>query len=287
MAWTAPDAAFDERLRVLLDDDPDAGWRAFIDQYTPALLASIERAGISDRDEAMEIYVLVCERLSSHDCATLRRRDPAKGSLRGWLGVVIRRTVVDWVRSRVGRRRLFGAVRDLDRFHQRLFELYYWEGRSPAEAAQILAMEEKTAVSLGTVLDALQTIDTALTARHRSELLSLAARSRPAASLDDEDAPPIDVVAAAPTPEAALQVREMEEHLSRALAALPPEDAAIVSLKFGEGLTRAQVQRLLRLPELSEHRVRSILSALRALLEQPGVLAPADGLPANVKPGNA
>ena len=84
-----------------------------------------------------------------------------------------------------------------------------------------------------------------------------------------EAAPEIDIAAAAPDPEAALQVREMEEHLSLALAALPPEDAAIVSLKFGEGLTRAQIQRLLRLPELTEERVRVILSALRALLEHP------------------
>jgi DNA-directed RNA polymerase specialized sigma24 family protein len=69
-----------------------------------------------------------------------------------------------------------------------------------------------------------------------------------------------------PDPETVLRTREIEERLNRALAALPPEDAAIVSLKYVEGLTRTQIQRLLRLPDLTEHRVRTIVAALRARL---------------------
>lgn len=247
--------------------DPEAGWRTFIDRYTPTLLALIERAGIVDRDEAMEIYVRTCTRLSEHDYAALRRRDPSKGSLEGWLAVVVKRTIVDWVRSRAGRRRLFAAIRHLDRLHQRLFELYYWEERRLAEAAQILSAELKTEVSLATVFDAIETIDAALTERHRSDLLSLAARSRHVSSLDeDQEGGPIEPVVDAPSPEAMLRAREMEERLERALTTLPPEDAAIISLKYGEGLTRPQIQRLLRLPALTEHRVRTILAALRAQL---------------------
>jgi len=266
----------EDDLRVLLAEDPERGWRAFIDRYTPTLLSAIERAGVTDRDEAMEIYVLACERLSDHDYAALRRRDPEKGSLAGWLAVVVRRAVVDWVRSRAGRRRLFGVVRQFDALGQRVFELYYWEGRLPTQIAQSLSAEGGALVSTGAVLDALERIDAVLTERHRSDLLSLAARARRPASLEpDADGElAIDPLSADPDPEAALQQRELERQLADSLAALPPEDAAIVSLKYVEGLTRPQIQRLLRLPDLTEHRIRAIVGRLRDLLRAsagPGV----------------
>jgi RNA polymerase sigma factor (sigma-70 family) len=279
----------DDEWASLLTADPQAGWRRFIDAYTPVLLAHIERAGIVDRDEAMEIYTHVCERLSDQQCAALRRRDPLAGSLRGWLAVVVRRAVVDYVRSQIGRRRIFGAVRALDRFHQRLFELYYWEGRPLAEATELLRAEMKRDVSLETVLDALETVDAALSERHRGELLSMVARSRAPLSLDGAaDTMVVEPVSDAPDPEAALRARELEDRLNRALAALPPEDAAIVSLKYIEGLTRTQIQRLLRLPDLTEHRVRTIVATLRSLLdaERSAAVPPSRAMNADARSSN-
>jgi len=260
-------AVSEERLQQLLAEDPEQGWRAFIDAYTPALLALIERAGIVDRDEAMEVYVRACERLAANHYAALRRRDPSLGSLTGWLAVVVRRAAVDWVRSRAGRRRIFAAVRELDQFHRRLFELFYWDGRRPTEAAELLSVEMKQDVTLNRIFDALERIDTALSTRQRSELVSLVARSRAAVPLEgDDEAPAVDPPADDPDPEARLRALEREEHLTRALASLPAEDAVIVSLKFVEGLTRVQIQRFLHLPELTEHRVRTIVATLRARL---------------------
>jgi DNA-directed RNA polymerase specialized sigma24 family protein len=164
----SPEAVSDERLRLLIAEDPESAWRAFIDAYTPTLLALIERAGIGDRDEAMEIYARACERLAANDYAALRRRDPSIGSLTGWLVVVVRRAAIDWIRSRAGRRRMFRAIGEMDRFHQRLFELFYWDGRRPAEAAELLSMEMKQDITLTSVFDALERIDSALSARHRS-----------------------------------------------------------------------------------------------------------------------
>ena len=263
----SPDPIAEERLWRLLAEDRERGWRAFIDGYTPALLALIQRAGIVDRDEAMEVYVQACERLAAHDYAALRRRDPTMGSLTGWLAVIVKRAAVDWVRSRAGRRRIFAAIRDLDRFDQRLFELFYWDGRRPTEAAALLSVEMKEEVTLDRVFDALERIDGVLSARHRSELLSTVARSRAAVSLegDDED-PAVDPPATTLDPEAQLRARERNELLQGALATLPAEDAVIVSLKFIEGLTRPQIQRFLRLPELTEHRVRTIVATLRTRL---------------------
>ncbi len=66
----------DRELRERLIQDPDAGWRAFVDQYTPRLLQLIETCGVRDRDDAMDLYVHVCERLAADDCARLRKHDP-------------------------------------------------------------------------------------------------------------------------------------------------------------------------------------------------------------------
>src|SRR5687767_13165451 len=69
---STPDAALvlaDADLRLRLIEDTHHGWRTFVDQHTTTLLALIERAGIRDRDEAMEIYTLACERLAANECA--------------------------------------------------------------------------------------------------------------------------------------------------------------------------------------------------------------------------
>jgi len=266
----------DHELRTLLAQDAERGWRAFIDQYTPALLALIERAGIRDRDEAMELYVMTCERLAADDCARLRRHDPGKGALGAWLAVLVKHVVVDWVRSRAGRRRLFKSVEQLPALEQRVFELFYWENRSPVEMTGLLHAQFG-AVSLDAVLVALERVQTALTARQRAELLATAARASVPVSIDaaadDERAP--DIPDPGDDPERQAQTREARQAFERAIADLPPEDAAIIRLKYSEGLSLKQIRDALHLETLTEQRVRGILDALRAALARQAV-GPAD-----------
>src|SRR5439155_4713598 len=98
--------------------------------YTPELVAMIERSGVRQEDEAMDVYLRVCEHLAADGCARLRRYDPARGTLASWLNVVVQRVVVDWVRSKKGRRRLFASVKALSAFDREVFELHYWRGQS-------------------------------------------------------------------------------------------------------------------------------------------------------------
>jgi DNA-directed RNA polymerase specialized sigma24 family protein len=257
----------DRDLRALLAEDPERGWRAFVDQYTPVLLALIARDGVADRDDAGEVYVRVCERLAEDRCRRLRRHDPDKGALAAWLTVFVRHTVVDWVRSRAGRRRLFQAIARLVAFDRRVFELYYWEHRSVAEIAGLLGVERRTRVDVAEVLDALQRIDEAMTDRHRRQLLAALARTRTPVSLDDEAADALP--GSAGDPEQALRAREIDRSFSAALAALPSEDAAIIRLTFVHGWSRAEVQRALHLERLTAERLASILAGLkRRLAEQ-------------------
>jgi RNA polymerase sigma factor (sigma-70 family) len=260
----------DAALRTLLIEDTDRGWRTFIDQYTPALLRSIERAGIRDRDEAMELYVLVCDRLAADDCARLRRHDSSKGTLVAWLAVLVRNTTIDWIRSRAGRRRIFGSIKSLRPLDQRVFELYCWEHRNATDIAGLLATEFPS-LSLADVLDALERVQTALTDRQRLELVAMASRSSTPISLDqpiDDDDRPFDAPDPSGDIEQSFEARELEGQLERALSALPAEDAAIVRLKYGEGFSVKQIREALHLPQLTEHRVHQILETLKGQLQR-------------------
>jgi len=261
----------DAELRALLDEDPGRGWRVFVDQHTPTLLGLITRAGIVDRDDAGDVYVRVCERLAADECARLRRHDPRKGALGAWLTIVVRHAVVDWVRSRAGRRRLFGAIRRLGPVDRRVFELYYWEQRRPAELVELLRAEGHGAVSLPDVLQSLHRVHEAMSDRHRAELLALAARTRPAVSLDDDAAREPRDAAPMADPEQRLRARELNAQFASALAALPAEDAAIVRLTFVQGWSRTRVQRALHLDRLGPERITSIVEALRRLLAERGL----------------
>jgi DNA-directed RNA polymerase specialized sigma24 family protein len=254
----------DDALRELMRSDPARGWRSFIDQYTPLVLGLIRRAGVHDRDERMEVYVLLCEQLSARGFERLRTQDAARGSFGGWLAVVIRHTIVDWVRSQRGRRRLFHAVQDLPPFERRVFELYYWDERTPSEIAGALAAERGAEPDLSRVFGALEALHGVLNDRHRAELLAMAARSKTPAPL--EDAIVEGLPDGAPGPEVALRERELRGALEAALARLPAEDAAIVRLKYEEGLSAGEIEHALGIRGITRARVDGILAALRAAL---------------------
>lgn len=54
--------------------------------------------------------------------------------------------------------------------------------------------------------------------------------------------------------------------IGQVIGGLPPEDAAIVRLKYVEGLSPKQIRAALHLDELSEQRVGGILETLKARL---------------------
>lgn len=260
----------DRSLHELLRRDAEAGWRAFVDQYTPLLLGLIRRAGVSDRDEVMDVYLLVCSRLSDHRYARLKAQDPNRGTLAGYLVVACRHAVVDWVRSKKGRRRLFKSVDALPPPDQRVFELFYWDRRSPSEIVEILRAEEGAPVELAEVLDRLARVDVCLTERQRAELLAMCARTIAPASIEDgaaEDVP----AGVLSDPARSARISQLKDKLEQALRALPALDAAIVRLKFIEGLSATDVAAALGLDGLSPARLAALLATLRAALAAIGV----------------
>ncbi len=271
----------DRQLRELLIRDPKAGWRAFVDQYTPTLLSLIERAGMSDHDEAIELYILACERLSADDCAPLRRHDPAKDPLSSWLSVVMRTVLVECVRSLAKRRRLMKIVEALPALEQQVFELFYWNDRTPAEICSLAEAKLRRPVALSEVMDALDRLEGVLTETHRRELLALSARSRPPVSLDPELEPVVtETVDPHSRPEQALRAGELARAFDDALATLRPEDAAILRLKYEQGLSNRDIQRALHLERLADDRVKTVAAGIRPFL---GGTSPQDRSPAGAR----
>ncbi len=217
----------------------------------------------------MELYVLVCERLAEDDCARIRRFDPAKGAIASWLLVMVRNVMVDWVRSRAGRRRLFKSIQALPRLEQRVFELFYWENAMPGEMVDRLAGEDFGSPPLSAVLESLERVQQALTERQRGELLAMTSRGAAAVSFDtptDDESQTIDAADPAADVEGRAAAQETDDLMGRALAGLPPEEAAIVRLKYEEGLSLKQIRAALHLDTLTEQRVRDILSRLKERL---------------------
>ena len=261
-----PEAALHELIRA----DPERGWRAFLERYTPLMLGLIRRTGLSERDEIMDVYLLVCERLSANGCARLKAQDAGRGSLGGYLAVACRHAAVDWVRSRKGRRRIFRSIATLPPAEHRVFELFYWERRSPSEITELLRLELGTPLDLADVLEMLAHVEACLTERQRIELLALCGRTAAPASIEQGAARSVTAPPAV-DPARRTHIAEMNARLDAALQTLSAEDAAIVRLKFGEGLSDRDVAHAIGIEALTAARTTDILVRLRRALSAAGV----------------
>ncbi len=112
---------FPRILEKLLSSDPptDAAWSAFALEYT-ALLLHVARSTARGRDDAMDAYAYLLERLSEDGCRRLRAYalDP-RSKFTTWLVVVARRICIDYHRIRYGRIRDSESARARDRRNSR------------------------------------------------------------------------------------------------------------------------------------------------------------------------
>jgi RNA polymerase sigma factor (sigma-70 family) len=74
-------------------------------------------------------------------------------------------------------------------------------------------------------------------------------------------------------PEMSMRVAQLNERFETALSRLPAEDAAIVRLKYVEGLTNAAIERAIGASEVTTSRLQDILGRLRSALVGLGVEA--------------
>ncbi|HMA22065.1 MAG TPA: sigma-70 family RNA polymerase sigma factor [Gemmatimonadaceae bacterium] len=90
--------------RLLADDDPrDEAWTAFVREYT-RLLLHVARESSQNRDEAMDAYANILEKLREDGCRRLRAYSAhPRSQFATWLVVVARRVCIDYHRQKYGR----------------------------------------------------------------------------------------------------------------------------------------------------------------------------------------
>jgi len=202
--------------RIFRENPPsEEAWSDFAREYT-ALLLHIARSVSRGRDEAMDAYAYLLDRLSEDQCRRLRAysEDP-RSKFTTWLVVVARRICIDHHRAKYGR------VRNEE---------------SKAERER-----------LGL----------------RRRLADLAEGPEFADAIPDENAE---------TPAEALERAELSNELRALRESLPPGDRLLLNLRFDDGLSAAEIAKVLRLPSPFHvyRRINALLADLKARLKDRG-----------------
>lgn len=241
----------DDGLLELFRTSPKRAWDLFLERYSDYILSVLRHMGF-DHDQAMDRFVYICEKLAEQDFRRLKgvQFTGREGELKPWLRTVTRNFAVSWAWSTEGRRRLFKSVSELSVLHQRVFELYFWQGRRPSEICEMLRMEGRDGVDLIAVLDALEEVFAHLDAGQRWRLMSRLARDRRAVAIAVED-PESGLVfeprSAEPGAEEKLLEGERRQMAERAIADLDPKSKLIFQLRYEQSLSLAEVAKITQL----------------------------------------
>jgi RNA polymerase sigma factor (sigma-70 family) len=135
-------------LEALLERDPptDEAWAAFAREYT-ALLMHVARSTSRSRDEAMDAYEYLLDRLSVDGCRRLRAYvTQPRSKFTTWLVVVAQRLCIDHHRAKYGRVRNEESKAERERLglRRRLEDF----GESPVDAETVADDSEGAAIEL-------------------------------------------------------------------------------------------------------------------------------------------
>lgn len=214
-------------------------------------------------DEAEEFGSFVHVKMLEKDCAVLRQYTGA-ASLRGYLGVVLRRLFIDFRRERWGVWRPSTEARRTGGPAIRLDTLIHRDRVPLEEAIEQLRANEGVALSV----QQLREIADRLPRRHPRR--SAAGDTAPEPAVSAELA--VERVALADVQ--ARRAGALRAALREALSRCPDEDAVILRLHFVNGLTIARVAAMLGLEQKPLYRrVERLLRELKGQLERAGFAA--------------
>lgn len=260
----------DGKLLALFEQDPETAWHLFTHKYAGLVFSTLQKMGF-DYDEAMDRFVYVFEKLSEQNYRRLKsiRYEGSYGDLSPWLRTVVQNFSISWLRSIEGRKRLLKPIAKLSRIDQRVFELYFWKGRSPSTISEELELEQMHA-DLATVLDCLERIFSVLTQNNRWRLMSHIAKISRTVRIDetgDETGTTWHPPAEDANPEQILLQKEMRNRMADAMKGLPAEDQLLIQLRYVEGATLKQLSAVFRIDEkVVQQRVKSLVSVLQKKL---------------------
>lgn len=251
-----------ETWRVRLSrGEMQAAWDLFIDRYRRLILATIRRT-IQDDEDVLDAFVHVCDALSAHEFARLKKytdEHARKARFSTWLVVVVRNLTIDWVRQRKGRRRVTRPA-GLSPIQQQIFDHIFVDGRSRDEAYELVNAENAGELPFGSFLQ-----EVAKTYR-RVDRTGTGGVMRYFPAGADAEAP-------AASPEDALLKSEIGEQMGKALEDLPADVRLAIQLFVVDRLPAADVARIVRWPNAKAvyNRVSRALLTLREELDRLGI----------------
>ncbi len=262
----------DDRLLELFHRRPRRAWRIFLERYAERMLGQLRGLGF-DRDEAMDRFVFVCERLAHNKFQRLRqvRATGDQGELVPWLRQVVKNAAIDWGWSQAGRRRLFRSIEGLGELEQRVFKLHFWTGLGPAAIVERLRAEGRSEVGVEQVFDALEKVFERLDEGQKWRLLSQLSRRRPAGpvGVSGTESGIFEPLTREPDPETELLCAEQARVLAVALSNLPARDRLIFRLRYDDGLSLTHIAAVVSLGLTSvKTSLRKSREALRAAVEE-------------------
>jgi RNA polymerase sigma factor (sigma-70 family) len=204
-----------------------------------------------DYDEAMERFVYIFEKLSEQDFRRLRSVKYAgdEGDLTPWLRQVVKNLCVNWAWSENGRKRLLGFVKEMSEREQRVFQVYFWQGKTPFEIYEILRLEHDKNVEVGDVFDALERINEHLSQKKLWRLISGLTKICKKLSLDKTNnetglsIEPIDLNQE--NPEIELQNKEFSKKINKAFNNLSTREKLIIQFRYEDAMTLTEIAKML------------------------------------------
>lgn len=261
----------------LIEADPDRAWAVFLQDHVDTVYRAVGRA-CSDDETARDVAAEVLTRLHQGWPGAIERYE---GQGRGqrcrfdtWLAVVVRNLAIDVLRAWHGRRMLPRAVARRPGWQKSLFRLVYWEGRTVAEAYEILTTGGEFSGTLAEVADTLHDLHATLPASSRLPLPRVVSLESPREPGDLEGTVSMEI----PDQEAAAPherqlAADAHLRLARVMSELDPNERLLLRMYFIEGVGAAELVRVIGVRNRSQvyTKVHGLLDRIRKALQAEGL----------------
>jgi len=257
----------DPELIAHFQRNPEEAYAELLKRFSPVIIRMIRRF-MHDRDEVMEVYTSICERLRANNFKALRRFRINK-EITPWLSVVVANACRDRFRKTRSVSVPQSVIDKLDPREKLVFRYYYQDRMPQSEIEHILGGKHDMPSTELDVAHALDKIESLLSVNKRWHLLNALAQNR--ATLSIEDLAEVGFEAAS-TDKPDLNLDEDLDDVARlnlALEQLDVQDRLMVLLRYEQRMKACEIAESL---SLENHkyvytRLRTIVGKLRRIMD--------------------
>ena len=257
----------DPELIAHFQRNPEEAYAELLKRFSPVIIRMIRRF-MHDRDEVMEVYTSICERLRASDFKALRRFRINK-EITPWLSVVVANACRDRFRKNRSVSMPQSVIGRLDAREKIVFRYYYQDRLSQSEIRELLGGKHDLPSSSLDVAHALDRIESLLSVNKRWHLLNALAQNRPTMSIDELATMGYEAASSDKPDDAAENEMDDVAKLNEALKQLDVQDRLMVLLRYEQGMKACEIAEAL---SLDNHkyvytRLRTVVGRLRRIMD--------------------